>query len=444
MVIDAMLDVAPVPKAATLSCPSCGASIVPRAHGWALTVVCDSCSAVLDASDASLRVLQQQERQVRVAPLLTLGSRGTWRGVSWEMIGFQVVTITVDGVDYSWSEYVAFNPYRGFLYLSEYQGHWNVIDKLHTRPQLNESSSRPTATLNGRTYKHFQTAQARTTFALGEFPWALRVGDRVMARDYIAPPYVLSAEATDGETTWSLGTYTASDIIAKAFPHAASMPSPHGVYANQPNPYDNAAAGIGKRVAAMLAVLVIMLLANMALSQGSVAFSKPYTYVHATEDSAAFVTPAFELEGRPSSVTVDIATDADNDWAFFSFSLINEATGVARDFSQQVSYYHGNDSDGSWSEGARNESIRVASVPAGRYFLRVAPEGGESTNSQMHYTMTVRRDAPSFVFYLLAALALLIPAVLVWVQKASFESKRLQESDYATEADDSSDSGDDE
>ena len=65
--------------------------------------MCDSCSAVLDASDASLRVLQQQERQVTVTPLLTLGSRGTWRGVSWEMIGFQVVTITVDGADYSWS-----------------------------------------------------------------------------------------------------------------------------------------------------------------------------------------------------------------------------------------------------------------------------------------------------------------------------------------------------
>jgi hypothetical protein len=36
-----------------------------------------------------------------------------------------------------------------------------------------------------------------------------------MADDYIAPPYMLSAESSDVETTWSLGTYTSADEIGK-------------------------------------------------------------------------------------------------------------------------------------------------------------------------------------------------------------------------------------
>jgi len=36
----------------------------------------------------------------------------------WEVIGFQVRTIRVQGIDYSWGEYLLFNPYEGFRYLT--------------------------------------------------------------------------------------------------------------------------------------------------------------------------------------------------------------------------------------------------------------------------------------------------------------------------------------
>jgi hypothetical protein len=103
-----------------------------QAQGWAVSVVCGACGAQLDATDDNLKVLQYGER-VTAKPRIPLGTRGTWKGAPWDVIGFQVVTITVEGTDYSWTEYVCFNPYRGFLYLSEYQGHWNVIEKLRRR-----------------------------------------------------------------------------------------------------------------------------------------------------------------------------------------------------------------------------------------------------------------------------------------------------------------------
>ncbi len=435
--------VAARPHAASLSCPSCGAAIKPRAQGWAVTVVCDSCRAVLDATDENLRVLQRQQERMRGTPHLPLGTRGTWHGAPWEVIGFQIVTISVDGVDYSWSEYVLFNPYRGFRYLSEYQGHWNYIEKLHTVPNEERTGRKPTALVDGTTFTHFQTASAQTTFALGEFPWELRVGDKVLSRDYIAPPYLLSAEASDGETTWSRGLYTPPSVIEKAF-NVKGLMTPIGVFANQPNPHDGTAGAVGKRLALFLVALAIMLLANIALSRGDVVYSHQYTFARGSDDSAAYVTPAFELTGRPSSVDLELQTDLSNNWAFFSYALINEQSGESRELSDEVSYYFGRDSDGNWSEGSSTSHVRVSSVPAGRYFLRVAPEGGEAGRPDVHYTLRVRRDVPSFLFYGFALVALVVPAFFSLLARGAFETRRWQESDYAVESSSSDDSGDDE
>jgi len=42
------------------------------------------------------------------------------------------------------------------------------------------------------------------------------------------------------------------------------------------------------------------------------------------------VTPPFTLDGRPSGVAIDVAAALDNDWVFFTLSLINEQTGETR------------------------------------------------------------------------------------------------------------------
>ncbi len=438
--VNAPLDPAQArPRASSLSCPSCGSAIALRTEGWSASVVCASCGSVLDATDPNLAVLQSQANRISVEPRLPLGSRGTWSGATWEAVGFQQVTITVDDTDYSWTEYVCFNPYRGFLYLSEYQGHWNVIEKLRRRPTENTSGARPVATFDGRTFKHFQTATAVSTFALGEFPWELRVGDSVIAKDYVDPPFILSAEASEGEVTWSLGTYTSSDLIRLAFRIDARFPSPSGVFANQPNPYSGLARSVGRTLLLFLAAFAVMLGLNVAFAGNTTAFEQAYVFDRADSTSNALVTPTFELTGRPSRVEVGLLADLRNDWVYFNLSLINEVTGEVRDFSAQMSYYAGRDSDGNWSEGGRREKVHLSSVPSGRYFLRIAPEGGEASGVAVNYTVTVKRDVPSYLFYLFAALALALPAVLALIPSASFEGRRWSESDYAPDTGSSDD-----
>ena len=429
-------------KAAGFNCPSCGASLTLSTAGWGVSIACATCGAVLDAQDPNLRILQRQRDRITVQPRIAMGTRGNWNGLPWDVVGCQQVTITVERTDYSWMEYVCFNPYHGFMYLTEYEGHWNVVEKLKRRPEEMAGTQTP-ITFNGLTFKHFQSASAVTTFALGEFPWEVNIGDTVRTADYISPPYMLSAESTDAETTWSLGTYTDGRALARAFNIGGNLRSPVGVFANQPNPHTASTGRVGRTFRWLVLALIVMLIANMALARNDTVFTGQFNFDRSKGDSTAFVTDPFELKGRNSNVDVRIETDLENDWMYLNLAFIEETSGQALDVGRQVSYYHGSDSDGSWTEGSRNDHFRLGAVASGKYILRVAPEGDESSSQPVHYTLIVKRDVPSYLLYLIAFVALLLPAGIAGAPQMSFEQRRWAESDHAPVSSSSSSDDDD-
>src|SRR5271165_3278744 len=201
----------PKPQVKALQCPNCGAAIVLRSFGQAVSVVCSGCHCVLDAKDPNLQILQKfQQITANITPLIPLGTRGKLRGTDYEVIGYQRRSTTVDDIEYSWGEYVLFNPYKGFRYLTEYNGHWNDVTVCKEVPVLDPRlESSPFAVVNylGERYRHFQTSGAKTTSVLGEFPWQVRVGEAAVVTDFVHPPRVLSREKTAEEVAWSLGEY---------------------------------------------------------------------------------------------------------------------------------------------------------------------------------------------------------------------------------------------
>jgi hypothetical protein len=430
------------PAVTGLNCPACGAAVELRAGAVTETVVCSSCHAVLDAKDPGLRVLQAMQKRLPFEPVIPLGTRGKVRGDPYEAIGFQVRSITVDGTDYYWREYVLWNPYKGFRYLTEYDGHWNDVTIAKSTPGAESGGRQPTIEFIGQTFRHFQSAMATTRYILGEFPWKVRVGDVAGVHDFVAPPYMLSRETTQDEVTWSLGTYVAPERVWEWFQLPGAPRAPSGVFANQPNPRAGAWQGVA-RVFALFVVLVVVLLAvRLATAQrrevyrGQFAFTPAGNGSAGGSDSAAFVTPLFAIGGRTSNVEVRIDTDVSNNWAYFNLALINEATGAAYDFGREVSYYFGRDSDGSWSEGSRRDVSYLPTVPAGRYYLRVQPEGNPLSRDVVGYTIRVRRDVPRSSFYVIALLVLAVPPVLAAARSWGFESARWKESDHAPSADD--------
>lgn len=437
----------PQPKLRAFECPNCGGAMQLRGMGTALSAVCPSCLSILDVSDERVKIAQTfNEKISRCTPRLDLGSRGKFDGHPWEITGFQRRAIMADGEQYTWDEYVLYNPFRGFRYLTEYNGHWNDVTMVVALPQAETDGAHAAVAYESVKYRRFQQSTPETIFVLGEFPWRVKIGDKVTAIEYVAPPFSLASETYENETTWSKSRYVSGADVYAAFGRKDSPPSPHGVYSNQPNPY-----GSSRSLWVMFGLFSIIFMVVMMFTAihaaGNTVFQSRYSFTQGAGEPS-FVTPTFELKGGEKNVEVDIKTDLTNDWAFFGLALINEDTGTAYDFGREISYYSGRDSDGSWSEGDQKETASIGGVPSGRYYLRVEPEmektlgasvfGGKHVN----YELIVRRDVAVIWPYFVLWPFLAIPPFFAMLRRAGMETKRWAESDpYGSAA---NSSGDDE
>ncbi len=418
------------PQAKALNCPKCGAAITLRSFGQAETVVCASCHCILDARDPNLATLQQFEAITRdVKPLIPLGTRGKLRGADCEVIGFQRRHSKVEGIGYYWDEYLLFNPYKGFRYLSEYNGHWNDISVCKILP-IAEIGGGTTANYLGETYKHFQSSDASTDFVLGEFPWHVRVGEHAAVTDYVHPPRVLSSEKLGKEVTWSIGEYMYGREIWDAFKLPGAPPEAMGVYENQPSLVATNVTGIWLAFAAF-AIFLLALMAGFDMrAKKEPVLHETFQLIRAdAKGEASFVTDVFELTGHAATVEVKTSAPVDNRWIYLNYALINQDTGQAWDFGREVSYYHGYDSDGSWSEGKRIDTVVIPSVPRGHYYLRIEPEADPLLPGLL-YSVDVTRDVPVLGIYGIAFLALLLPVVIISFRAYTFERSRWSESDH--------------
>jgi hypothetical protein len=421
--------VGPKPPAARgFNCGNCGAAVELRALQHTRSVVCTTCGAVLDPRDPNVQILQKAALRESVRPTIPLGTRGDWHGHPWEVVGFQRRSIEVDDVRYSWDEYVLFNPYRGFRYLSHYDRHWNDIRTVRELPEPVAWGRRPRIRYRDDTYAHFQSGEARTDFVLGEFPWRVRVGDTVKVSDYTSPPQLLSSESTDDETTWSLGVYTDASRIWQAFSLPGTPRRPASVFANQPSPYDKRARRTVGAFILSAALVAVLLVGRLITADREELMSGRYLY-QPNEADSAFVTDPFAVR-EPGTVEIAMSADLQNAWIDLDLALINTESGTAWNVSRELSYYSGTDSDGAWTEGSRERRLLLPRVPAGEYYMRVEPEG-ERASRPVAYTIRVRRDVPSLLPYGVALLLLFGPTVVASLRHASFEHRRMQESDYA-------------
>lgn len=420
----------PVAGVRGLNCPQCGAAIEIRSGQLAQTVACPSCTAILDARDANLEIIQKfQDRTRRATPDIPLGTTGTLGGERWQAIGFQVRGVVVSGVTYYWREYLLWNTEHGFRYLTEYDGHWNDVVVVKGTPKEGMGFGRPQVEYNGTTFKHFQSANAQTFFVLGEFPWEVRAGDTVEDDDFVAPPYMLSRERTPDEVSWSLGTYTPPQKIADAFKLPKALRTPLGVFADQPNPRAGAAGAMKGTFFLLATALVVLAVARFATARNEAVFTQSYQYSAQTGDTSAFVTPVFTLGGHTSNVQLDIRTSLSNNWAYYNLALLDENGGPGFDFGREVSYYSGVEDGDAWSEGSPEDKVVLPSVPSGRYYLRVALDRDPGA-TPFSYTISVRRDVPRVWPFLVAFVLLAAPVLFAVFSSVNFEYDRWRESDH--------------
>ncbi|MDR3718774.1 MAG: DUF4178 domain-containing protein [Bryobacteraceae bacterium] len=411
----------PVVKGAkAISCPNCGGAVELRGFAHTRTAVCIQCLSLIDTSSPELQILSRFDEKMRVRPVLALGTRGKFGGIAFEVIGFQVRTTWSDGLAYSWHEYLLFNPYEGFRYLTLYNGHWNFVRALPGVPAPGTQSGRPTATTGGLTYRHYQHGEATTTFVMGEFPWAVQAGEQVVFDDFIAPPHVLSREASAGEINWSGGEYMSGADVWKAFGLSGDPPRADGISPNQPSPYPQKVRHLWSDFFKLaLAWLAVLLFFNL-ISTGKEYLSETVRMTPEADSAApAVFTGAFDLKEVESGLTVEIKT-LDSDSPALQASFVDRASSrtVPAALVEQ----------GQKSQGWRDQ-YRSGTLQPGTWAVRLEPEAQEEKRSGV-YEIKVRREAKGAGWVWFALIFLLIPPVLTSLRASSFESQRWSESDY--------------
>jgi hypothetical protein len=237
---------APRISALQIACPQCGGPLTLVAPDKTERVACPNCFSLLDANQGKLKYLQTLEPGEH-QPLISLGKAGTFRGVEYTVIGFMARSVTIDGQDYFWTEYLLYQPREGFRWLVNSDRHWNFVRPISAGAVR---ASPLIARFDGRDFRIFQRATATVRHVLGEFYWKVTVGEQVDCADYIAPPDMISEEVsrptteaeqkarpTAWEVNFSLGTYVPHTEIEQDF-GVNNLPRAFGVAPNQPSPVD--------------------------------------------------------------------------------------------------------------------------------------------------------------------------------------------------------------
>ena len=411
-----------VKGAKPISCPNCGGAVELRGFSHTRTAVCIQCLSLIDTASPELQILSRFDEKMRVRPVLPLGTRGKFAGVTYEVIGFQVRTTWSDGVSYSWHEYLLFNPYQGFQYLTLYNGHWNIIRTLPGVPADAIESGRKAAVTGGLTYRHYQHGVATTTFVMGEFPWAVQAGEQVEFDDFIIPPKVLSREVSTGEINWSGGEYISGVDVWKAFGLSGEPPQVDGIAPNQPSPYPQKLRHIWSDFLKLALVWLAVLLLFHFISTGKQFLSETVQIPADPGPAAASAvfTGSFDLKSAESGLTVEIKS-TDSDAPSLQAAMVDRASSRTVPLSLV--------DQGQKSSGWR-DLYRSARLPPGSWALRLEPEAQEAKRPAA-YEIKVRREARGAGWVWFSLIFLLIPPVVTSLRASAFETRRWSESDYA-------------
>lgn len=423
------------------ACPNCGGNVEIHAPGHSITAICSYCKSLIDVNDPNvLRVLQYIEKTALHTPLIPLGRKGVLQGITWQCIGF--VVRALDAHYFTWHEYLLFNPYHGFRFLSVSDGHWMLYERVHI--SIKKDLTR--TVIEGEEYRLFDDYESVVQYVLGEFYWRVSVGEKVGVREFIAPPFSLSEEKNAQEVGMSKGEYLSSEVVQAAFADEKNplptFPLPDGVAPAQPSPYGE----LKKYVMRMggVALAALLLLHIMFSSREKTLLEDGITLPE--RDSVSFSSQPFKVESLAKTIEISLLNPAmsSNEWDGEA-ALVNVATREAYPFEMWIAAASGVDEGESWHEVEASEGVLLENIPAGTYEIqydwKYKPLQGGSHAAVAVCKVTAN---PSSTANLLAAAAIIALLLLIaYLMNRSFEVARWRSSEYSPYKSTASESDDD-
>lgn len=406
----------------TITCPKCKAENTLRGKAMTLAATCTACQTYFRVGHWEKKLTSFSGRY---APAIAIGSKGKIENITYEVMGF-VVKKEVK-YKYLWREYLLFNPFMGYAFLSEYDGHWNIIWPIDEDPK--GSGIGNDFYNKGDQFQLYQKYSAEVIYAEGEFFFdVVSLTESTLNIEYISPPRMLALEQSDDSVLWCEGEYITPNDVAAAFSlPIEKLPKKTGISYTQPLVTSFKEESLIKFSIILIFVLIGLQLFLSASADEKVVFQGDFFQTD-LKDQKFMVTPSFTLEGASKSLVISIYAPIRNDWFFAEFSLINEDNGTEYNFSKDLEFYSGYEDGYNWTEGSTKAEAFLSQIPEGRYHINIYPEFSSSSHE---FSLVIKRDVSNFSNFIIVFLLLALFPVGFYIRKHYFERKRWSESDYS-------------
>lgn len=412
-------------EASAISCKNCGRSLTVETP---LTryLACGACFQLHERKEISIESLGPLETPKFVCAI-PLYSTGTIHGLEYRLVGACEKSET-GNKQFRWREYTLYREGSGYCWLSEYNGHWMLVQSVAAGVVFPDYKQE--IDLFGRKYLLYNEYQCRLESAIGEFADNPKER-RTRIREYIHPPNMFIAALDPGtELLWQKATALSKTEVAAGFGKTADqLPHKEGVGAIELGKWHADLPVLAR--AAVVAILILFGIQFIySLNHRQQIVLRDTYYARPDSAAQAIVTPSFQLDKASANLQFTLHAPVSNTWFEAAFTLVNDQTGKELNFEKGVEYYYGTSGGENWTEGAQDEEVTLSAVPKGTYHLIIFPSYDISMQDR-YFQLEVMYDVPMWRnFIILALIAALYPALL-WLINQGFEQRRWFENDYS-------------
>ena len=355
----------------SINCTACGAGIDILGGGRVVTHVCPYCGTGLDAQD-DYKIIKKYANLERPKTALRIGMTGDVMGVPFTIIGTIQWRERWAGQVWTWVDHQIYSPTHGYAWLTEEDGHFVLTRKYRrltspafvTTSEVERADKRPVVYADGEKYEYYDSGTSEITFVEGEFNWSPEIGHKSKVVTALGPQNMLSFEASKSEREVEMSYHMDPKETLAAFgAEAVRRPA-----RNHPLiPYTGrASAWFYAKTAAILATLSLVLVIAIAAIP-----AKEVAVLPSTPVTQLPVELPFTISDTSKLTKIRVRLNVNNSWGFVELSLTDPEDVPVFDAGRTIEYYHGRDSEGSWSEGSSYSAFRFRPEMTGEYTLEL-------------------------------------------------------------------------
>lgn len=395
----------------TVPCFNCNTTTTLEVNFEVEVFACPACNYVYKNKEGAGLSLYMKSQPCSFENTFEIGKTAVFDNVDYQVTGLVIKSHQ----SFEWREYILQSKDGSFLYLSESDGHWILLNEITYDTKVGNHPL--TVQHNEITYDRYDYYYPKVVASKGFFDFDIYKNVELI--EYIHPPFLLSFEKVGHQQTAFLGKHISNRGIKKAFA-TTSLPTKIGI--GQVQPF---LVNVRNTALIFCGIAFLILITHWFLNNDREEQKVLNTDISFDQYSKKdFITPSFELKGSSAPLTIQLQSNVDNSWANVQVALVNEQNGDEVYANKDIEYYHGYTDGENWTEGDTAEEFNICGVAAGKYHLAITPMKATEDTQNQKVHIQASWSSPSTRNVWMIYIFMTVFVIAIYFIEKSFEEKR--------------------